>query len=170
MTWQETIYHLWIERLIWIRQLILGISIGLRDVSYVTQRLNRNSSELGEILGSVYGLDAGNQFTDLLTQYSATLSEIVSTLKSGQDVSLLLQQWDKIMVDIAAFLSQNNPFWSQSMVYDLIKRQSQLELEFAEALQKDQYPDAIVNFDKSYDNATYAARLMIYGIESQVGS
>lgn len=170
MTWQETVNNLWIERLIWVRQLILGIILGLRDVGYVAQRLNRNSTEFGEILGSVYGPEAGNQFMNLLTQYISVLSEIVSTLKAGQDISLLLQQWEKTITDISAFLSQINPYWGQSTIYDLVKGQSQMELEFAEMLRDDKFSEAITNFDKSYDNAIYAARLMISGIENQFRS
>ena len=87
MGWQDATKSLWIERLIWVRQLLLGIMLGLRDVSYVIQRIHRNSAEFGQILGSVYGTENGEKFEQLLTQYITTLSEIASTLKGRAGMS-----------------------------------------------------------------------------------
>ena len=83
---------------------------------------------------------------------------------------MLLQQWENIIVDIASLLSQINPYWTYDAIYNLVKGQSQMELAFAQALQKGQYAEAIENFDKSYDNAIYAGNLMVYGIEQQLGA
>ena len=168
MTWQEATKSLWIERLIWVRQYLLGIMLGLRDVPYVAQRIHRNSDGFEQILGSVYGMDNGDRFEELLGQYITILSEIASIIKAGQDVQLLSQYWENTVVDIANFLSQINPYWTYDSIYNLVKGQSQMELEFAQALQKGQYTDAIENFDKSYDNAMYAGNLMVSGLESQL--
>lgn len=169
MTWQEALKSLWIERLIWVRQLLLGIILGLRDVRYVIQRIRRNSAEYGQILGNLYGFEMGRRFEYFITQYITTLSEIASTIKTGQDIQLLLQQWEQIIVDIANLLSQTNPYWTFDAIYALVKNQSQMELEFVTMLQNSQYSEAIMNFDKSYDNAMYAGDLMVYGIERQFG-
>lgn len=169
MTWKEHTTNLWIERLVWVRQLILSILSGLRDLNFVAQRVQRNNAELGQILGSVYGLEAGKKFEDLLGDYIRILSEIASTIKSGQKTDLLIQHWGSIAEEIAEYLSHLNPHWEKSVVEALINDEIKLELNFASELKKEQYEQGIADFDPAFDKAHQAAQYMIYGIEMYLG-
>ena len=168
MNLHEKIYNLWIDRLIWVRQLILSMMLGLRDVNVVAQRLTRNSSDFGQILGSIYGIDARERFNYLLTQYISTLSEVVSTIKAGQNIAPLMQNWYSIVDEIVDFLFQLNSYWVKDVIQSLIQRQLQLELEYAYKLNRGQFAEGVTNFDFAYDNAIKAAQIMLYGIKAQL--
>jgi hypothetical protein len=120
MGWEEYIKHIWIERLIWVRQLILSIMLSLRDLNFVARRVQRNDAELGQILGEIYGVEAGRKFEDLLGEYIRVLSEIAPTIKAGNNTDLLMQRWGSIAEGIAEFLSQLNPYWEEAVVEALI--------------------------------------------------
>lgn len=169
MNWEQYVNDLWIERLIWIRQLILSVMLGLRDVSFVANRTERNSRELGQIIASVFGEEAGNTFTELLTKYRLKLTEIMTTIKSGQNTDILVEQWHGIAAETAEFLNMINPYWDKSVVERLIRDQSKLEFEFASELMKESYAQGIANFDPAYENARKAGQLMVYGIKKYLG-
>lgn len=169
MDWEEYIKNLWIERLVWVRQLILSIMLSLRDLNFVAERVQRNSVEFGQILGNIYGAEAGQTFEALLTKYILVLSEIVPTIKSGQNTDILMQQWLSTAEEIADFLSQLNPYWDKSVVEALIRNQLQLEFDFASDLNKEKFEQGIANFDPAYDNARKAGQLMTEGIKMHLG-
>ncbi len=169
MDWEEYVINLWTERLVWVRQLILSIMLSLRDLNFVAQRVQRNDAELGQILGSIYGMEAGQQFAYLLGEYIRILSEIAATIKAGNDTDLLMQQWAGTAEEIAEFLSQLNPYWEKDVVEALINDEMKLEFNFATELKKEQYEQGISDFDTAYDRALQAARLMIYGVKMQFG-
>lgn len=169
MDWRDTINNLWIERLIWVRQFIVSIIMGLRDLQFVEQRIQRNSAEFGRLIGYLYGAEAGERFEDLLRQYILILSEVVSTIKAGQDIEPLMEQWYKTAEDIGAFLFQLNPYWQKEAVQALINDQLQLERDLAQELKREQFGEGIAAFDLAYNNALRAAQLMIYGIEMHSG-
>ncbi len=169
MGWEEYVNNLWTERLIWIRQLILSVMLGLRDVGFVATRTERNSKEFGQIIANVFGEEAGNTFADLLTKYRLTLTEISSTIKSGENTDILMQQWHDIAAKIGEFLNSINPYWDKTAVERLIRNQQQLEFDFATELKKENYAQGIANFDPAYDNARKAGQLMVYGIKKYLG-
>lgn len=169
MSWEESLTNLWTERLIWIRQLIISIMLRLRDVNFVEERVNRNSIELGQTLGNVYGAEAGQKFEALLRKYREMLQQIVATIKSGENADLIKEQWVSIAEEIADFLYQLNPYWEKSVVEDLIVDELNLEFSFATALKEEQFEQGVTIFDAAYDNARRAAQLMIYGIKMHLG-
>lgn len=169
MDWEEYVTQKWDERLIWVRQLIISIMMGLRDLNFVAQRVQRNDAELGQILGSIYGLEAGQKFEHLLGEYIRILSEIVQTIKFGNNTDLLVQQWNSVAEEIAEFLSQLNPYWEKTVVKALINDEMKLEFEFASNLKNERFEQGIANFDPALDNARQAARLMLYGVKAHLG-
>lgn len=169
MNWEEYLNDIWIERLIWVRQLITSIMLNQRDLNLVAKRVERNATELGQILGDVYGEEAGKNFQNLLSKYIVTLSVVVTTIKSGENVDILMEQWLASAGEIAESLSQLNPYWDKSTVESLIRDQIQLEFDFASDLKKENFGQGIANFDVAYDNARKASRLMIDGIKMHLG-
>ena len=169
MGWEEYIDNLWIERLIWIRQLILSIMLGLRDVGFVENRTERNSMEFGQVLANVFGEQAGQTFEELLKKYRVTMTEVVSTIKSGQNTDVLYRQWQDIATEIGGFLNRINPYWDKTAVERLILDQLKLEFEFATELKKENFEQGIAIFDPAYDNARKAGQMMVYGIKKYLG-
>lgn len=169
MNWQDYVHSLWTERMIWIRQLVISIMLGLRDVAFVAQRAMRNSADFGRVIASVYGPAAGKRFEDFLTQYVLILSEVASTVKAGQNTDLVMQQWYKTVDDIADFLSQLNPYWRRDVTEPLLRAQVLLEFEYIQKLGKEQFAEGIESFDPAHGNAIKAAQLMIDGIKLQFG-
>ena len=97
------------------------------------------------------------------------MTEILSTIKSGQKTDILLQQWQDIAAEIGEFLNSINPYWDKTAVTRLIRDQLKLEFEFATQLNKQNFQMGIENFDPAYDNARKAAQMMIYGIKKYMG-
>lgn len=169
LDWEEYLRDIWIERLIWIRQLIVSIMLTQRDLNFVTLRVERNASELGQVLENVFGAEAGQEFGNSLSKYIITLSVVVTTIKSGQNTDILMEQWLASAEEIAKSLSQLNPYWDKAIIKSLIRDQIQLEFNFASDLKKENFEQGITNFDLAYDNARKASHLMIDGIKMYLG-
>ncbi len=169
MDWEAYVTQLWTERLVWVRQLIISQMLSLRDFPFVAQRLQRNDAELGQILGSVFGFEAGQRFEELLGQYIRNLNEVASTVKSGNDPALLIQQWYSSANEIGEFASQINPYWEKSAVESLIDDEIGLEFDLLSGLKNDEFTRVVSNFDPALDKALEAARFMISGIKMYLG-
>lgn len=169
MDWEEYVTQLWTERLVWVRQLIISQMLSLRDFPFVAQRLQRNDAELGQILGSVFGPEAGARFEQLLGEYIRNLNGVASTVKSGNDPDPLMQQWYGSAAEIGEFASQINPYWGKSAVESLIDDEIGLESDLLSGLKNDEFARVVANFDPAYDKALEAARFMIYGIKMYLG-
>lgn len=168
MALRDRVFSLWTERLIWVRQFIISIMLGLRDLSFVAQRTLRNSTEFGQIISNFFGFEAGQRFENLLVQWVLILSELASTVKTGGQTDLILEKWRALADEIADFLSGLNPYWDKTSVSSILYDQMKLEEEFIRLLRNERYAEAVAQFDAAHDNALRASQLMFEGVSMRV--
>lgn len=164
MPLRDRVFSLWTERLIWVRQFIISIMMGLRDLSFVAQRTLRNSTEFGRIISNFFGFEAGQRFENLLVQWVLILSEFASTVKANGQTDLLMQKWNALADEIADFLFGINPYWDKVRVSSILYDQMKIEQDFIRLLNNEQYGEAVAQFDAAHDNALRASQLMFEGV------
>lgn len=62
MSWQDRMRGLWIERMVWIRNYIISLVMGLRDLSFVAARVIQNGTDISNELSHFYGEEVAVQF------------------------------------------------------------------------------------------------------------
>jgi hypothetical protein len=104
---------LWVEHAWWTRSYIISNLAGLKDQSFVLERLLKNQTAIGDAIKPYYGNDAGNKLTELLKQHILIAGEIVEAAKKNDkaNVEKLNKKWIRNADQIVAFLSSANPNW-----------------------------------------------------------
>ena len=72
----------------------------------------KNQEDIGNAVKPIYGEKAGNKLTALLKEHIVIAGKIVDAAKTGKKalVNQLNKEWYRNADDIAAFLSQANPY------------------------------------------------------------
>lgn len=165
----NTLRRLWVEHVMWTRSFLVSTTFDLKDLNYVTKRLLRNPADFANVLRPLYGSQKAMKFENLLTEHLLIAGKLVDAAKAGDTKAAAEQRrkWYDNADDIAAFLSEINPYWSkktwQSMLY------SHLRMTEDEAMQllTGQYAASIDQYDSIQDQALIMADNMAYGIIKQ---
>lgn len=156
---------LWLQYVYWTRLFLISDINDLDDVQAVTNRLLRNPKDFALVFRRYYGLEKANQFENLLTQHLVLAAQLVDAAKAGNTNSVndIRKKWYKNADDIANFLSQINPYWSESewkkMLYEHEKEATQLLTK--------EYVMSIATFDEIEKQALTMANNMAMGIIKQ---
>ncbi len=165
----NTMRRLWVEHVMWTRSFIISAAMNLKDLDFVTKRLLRNPVDFANQLRPLYGNQAAMRFEQLFTDHLLIAAQLVNAAKAGNTRAVMEQRnkWYANADDIAAFLGNINPFWSQadwqSMLYDHLKM---TEDEAVQVLNQ-QYESSISQYDAIQDQALRMADVMTYGIINQ---
>lgn len=170
MDWRDRIHNLWVERAVWMRHYSISVMMGLRDLSFVANRLLRNGTEIAKVISYFYGAETGNQVENVLTQNALLLSELASTVKYGGNIEPMAASWNAISSGILTVLLQANPYIDKAAWETYLNNHFRLQMDLVLNLSKGKYSEGITNFDLAYENATKIARSMIDGIEKQFQS
>ncbi|MDD4003223.1 MAG: acetylglutamate kinase [Clostridia bacterium] len=165
----NTIRRLWFEHILWTRFFIISTAEELGDLEFVTQRLLKNPSDFGEVLGKFYDKSVADRFIKLFTDHLLIAADLVNAAKAGDSKSAEMARirWYDNADDIAGFFAKINPFWSerqwQQMLYE------HLELTEEEAAQRlaGNYQRDIELFDDIEEQALHMADVMTRGLLRQ---
>ena len=167
MDWREIFRNLLVERMVWIRQLIISLMFNLKDLSFVASRTLRNGAEIGSFHSHLYGIESGNAVESLLTQQVLLLAEAASTLRAGGDASSLKVRLEQTGDQLAESLSSVNPYVDAAALRKALRHQFELEWNLMQDLYKGNYEAGVANFDESYSNALQIVNLITQGIAAQ---
>jgi hypothetical protein len=166
---KDDLRKLWIDHAIWTRSYIVSALAGLEDQRPVLDRLLRNQQDIGNAIKPYYGEAAGNKLAELLTEHILIAGKIVDAAKSGNqaDVEKYNKDWHRNADDIARFLSDANPNWSNKELTDMLYTHLALLSEnLAARLKKDWNAD-IVAFDQGEEHLIKLADVLAEGIVKQ---
>ena len=112
---KEDLRKLWIDHAVWTRGYVVSALAGLDDQKDVLTRLLRNQQDIGNAIKPYYGEAAGNKLAELLREHILLAGKVVDAAKSGNEADLKKYnaEWYRNADDIASFLSEANPNWSQ---------------------------------------------------------
>jgi hypothetical protein len=160
---------LWVDHIVWTRQFIVDSASDLPSVNETTHRLLNNQEDIGNAIKPFYGNDAGNKLTDLLKQHILIAADLVKAAKVGNQTAVAdaNNRWAQNANDIAHFLSNANPNWSEQDLRNMLY--SHMNATKAEAVARLQgnYKDDIAAFDKVHKQAMQMADQLSLGIIKQ---
>lgn len=110
-----TMRELWQEHVFWTRNFLMSDIAELPGSALVTNRLLQNQVHLGDAIRPFYGDAAADQLTDLLTVHIVGAVDVVDAAKEGdaEDFKEASDAWYENGDEIAAFLADANPAWSE---------------------------------------------------------
>ena len=110
------IRQLWGQHVYWTRFFIISTAADLGDLEPVTKRLLQNSKDFAELLTSIFGVKAADQFEKLFTEHFLIAADLVNAAKNGEadKVNAARYRWYENAGEIAVFLSSINPCRNRS--------------------------------------------------------
>jgi hypothetical protein len=161
--------NLWVDHVVWTRNVILCITDGLPGTDQAVKRLLQNQTDIGNAIKPYYGEEAGNALTALLVPHITIAAEVVKAAKKNDVVALEIanKRWYANADEISEFLSKANPVWK---LEDLKKMMNEhLALTTDEAVQriKKDYDADVVAYDKAQAEILIMADMLADGIIKQ---
>ncbi len=164
-----TMRKLWVNHIVWTRNVILCIVDDLPGKDQALNRLMKNQIEIGNIIKPYYGEEAGKKLTELLFEHINIASDVVKEAKIGNTNMLddVNTHWYKNADEISEFLGKINPNWVLTDIKAMLKKH--LEITTDEAVQriKKDYDADVLAFDKLYNQTLAMADMLALGIEKQ---
>jgi hypothetical protein len=159
----------WEQHVYWTRMTIISLAFNLPDVDFVTARLLRNATDMGDLLRPFYGNRIAAKFSSLIREHLVIAAELVKAAKAGDQkaVAAAERRWYANGEEIADFVSTINPFISEKEFKEMFFEH--LALTKSEAvfiLQKD-FKSSIAVFDKIEAEALQMADTITVAIVKQ---
>ncbi|MEQ8153628.1 MAG: LysM domain-containing protein [Clostridiaceae bacterium] len=160
---------LWEQHVAWTRLVILSMVFDLPDVDLVTNRLLRNPKDFQAALRPFYGDMIAFKFAALFTSHLAIAGELVKAAKAGnnQAATDAEKRWYANADEIAFFLAQINPYWSQGDWRTMLHEHLRMTKQEAVDMLTKNYAAGISQYDAIEKQALKMAGVMAEGIASQ---
>jgi hypothetical protein len=161
---------LWEDHVTWTRVYIISVTSGLPDTDTAAQRLLQNQVDIGNAIKPLYGDEAGDQLTSLLTDHILIAADLLAAAKAGDTAKFndANQRWYENADQIAAFLNSANPDnWSLNDLQSMMKIHLDLTLEEATARLNSDWPGDVAAYDKVHTEILDMAAMLTNGIVAQ---
>jgi hypothetical protein len=164
---------LWEDHITWTRCFIVSAGTlpeDLPDRQPTTERLLQNQVDLGDVIRTFYGDQAGDDVTALLTEHIVLAARIVDAAKAGDAAAQqdALDAWYDNADDIAAYLHRLNPRnWSVRTLRSLLTTHLDLTLQEAVHRLEGQYAADVGDYDQVHNQILQLADTLSDGIVAQ---
>lgn len=140
----------WEQHVYWTRMTIISLAFNLPDVDYVTARLLRNATDMGNLLEPFYGHKIAAKFSNLIREHLLIAAELVKAAKAGNQraVAAIERRWYANGEEIAEFLSKINPFISKTEFQKMFFEHLALTTREAVLILQKDFQSSIAVFDK----------------------
>ncbi|MDD3653778.1 MAG: acetylglutamate kinase [Desulfotomaculaceae bacterium] len=160
---------LWEQHDVWTRSAIVSIVFGLPDLDFVVARLLRNPVDFEHALQPFYGDRIAATFRDLLKNHLVIAADLVKAAKAGNTTAAAEaeRKWYANAGEIAVFLGNINPFWSQDQWRNMMNRHLALVKAQAVNMLSGQFATSIAAYDENELHTLGMADVMAEGIIKQ---
>lgn len=161
---------LWADHMQWTYATVDAFFHNQAGLKASLDRLLQNQKDIGAAVASVYGKEAGDKLTALLTEHIKQAVPVLQAAKAGDKAALnkALADWYQNADAIAVFLSAANPeYWPESATKPMMKRHIETTTAYAVDLLKGDYAQAITDYDAAYDHMMMLADTLTGGIVKQ---
>lgn len=160
---------LWIDHVSWTRSFIVSDLSSLGDKDAVLQRLLKNQDEIGSSIKPYYGEEAGNKLSKLLREHITIAGQVVDAAKNNNkdDLEKFNKSWYKNADEIADFLANANPNWSDSQLKDMLHKHLEFVTDEVIARIKKDWPADVESYDKGEEHMIKFANIITEGIIKQ---
>jgi len=140
----------WEQHVYWTRMTIISIAFNLPDVDFVTARLLRNPTDMGNLLRPFYGNNIAAKFSNLIREHLVIGAELVKAAKAGDQkaVAEIEHRWYANGAQISEFLSTINPFISEREFRKMFFEHLALTTREAVLMIQKDFKGSIAVFDK----------------------
>ncbi|MGG3469562.1 acetylglutamate kinase [Neobacillus pocheonensis] len=140
----------WEQHVYWTRMTINSLAFNLPDLDFVTARLLRNATDMGDLLRPFYGNRIAVMFSNLIREHLLIAVEIVKAAKAGDQraVADAERRWYANGEEIAEFLSTINPFISEEEFKEMFFEHLALTTQEAVLILQKDFKASIAVFDK----------------------
>ena len=163
---------LWADHVVWTRAYIVAAVADDPSASSALDRLMRNQEELGSAIAPYFGAAAGERLTELLKEHISVAGEVVGAAKAKDDAKLkdADARWHGNADEIATFLSDANPHWSQADLVRMLNEHLALTTQEATLRLQENWGEDAATFDRIYDQAMMMADALSDGVIRQFPS
>ena len=165
--WYTTFQKLWIDYFFWIRYYIYSLMLDQSGLSCTASRALRNADDFAEFFKQFYGEATSERLAELLTQHILILSEIATTIKSGQDYSAIKESFYQNVNDIARLLADINPYWDEETWRRLLYERYDIEEMLILRLNSKDFEGAATLYDYGYNVLQEIVSYMVEGLIRQ---
>lgn len=166
---RDQLRMLWEQHVYWTRFFIISTAASLGDLPDVTNRLLQNPGDFGAALTPFYGARVAGQFQELLREHLLIGGDLVTAAKN-QDPAKVDEdrtKWYENAAQIARFLGQINPCWSESKWQTMLDDHLAMTEQEAMLRLAGRYPEDIRMFDRIEAEALEMADYMTEGMTRQ---
>jgi len=141
---------LWLNLAIWTRSFMQSIASGLPNTQVVSERLYQVPMQISTLLQLVFGQEASEGFTNLLSRQIVTLEQVIIAQKDGdaQAAKENTERLYQINQEIANYLGKLNPFWFPPQWLNLLDYYVSLSLNESTAMLSGNYESDVQLFDR----------------------
>ncbi len=159
----------WEQHVYWTRLTIISLAFNLPDVDFVTARLLRNATDMGNLLKPFYGNKIAAKFSNLIREHLVIAAELVKAAKAGNQkaVAAAERRWYANGEEIAEFLSTINPNISKNEFRKMFFEHLALTTSEAVFILQKEFKSSIAVFDKIEAEALQMADTITIGIVKQ---
>lgn len=165
--WYVTSQRLWLDYFFWLRFYLTGLITDQSGLSYAASRAFRNASDFAEFFLPFYGEGVSARLEELFNQHIQILSEIATTIRSGQDYSALRETFYQNADDIARFFAEINPYWDEETWRRLLHARYDVEEILMWRLYNRDIEGATTLYDYGYSVVQEIASYMAEGLARQ---
>jgi hypothetical protein len=163
------VHRLWDEHVLWTRLTIISIANNLPDTELVINRLLNNATQFGFLFANFFSQEIARRFALLMREHLVIAVELVRAAKRGdtEEVARLEKEWYRNADEIARFLSEINPHWSEEEIKRMMHEHLALTENEAVAILNNRWEESIDLFSKIEHQAYMMANTYIEGLVAQ---
>lgn len=161
---------LWEDHVTWTRGYIMSVTSDLPDVGAAAERLLQNQVDIGNAIKPVYGEDAGDQLTALLSEHILIAVDLLNAAIAGdtEGFEAANSLWYENGNQIAGFLNAANPNnWMLDEMQIMMSTHLDLTLEEATARLNADWSADVAAYDKVHEEILEMAGMLTQGILEQ---
>jgi hypothetical protein len=167
---EQQMRKLWEDHIVWTRLYIISAAAELPDLDLTTNRLLRNQDDIGAVIASFYGKEAGDGLAALLKDHILGAAELLAAAKSGDQVKVdsASTAWYANADAIGEFLGGANPDnWPAADLSAQMRMHLDMTLEEAVARLSGDFAGDIAAYDMIHDHILMMADQLSAGIIAQ---
>jgi hypothetical protein len=167
---EQQMRKLWEDHIVWTRLYIISAAAELPDLDLTTNRLLRNQDDIGAVIASFYGKEAGDGLAALLKDHILGAAELLAAAKSGDQVKVdsASTAWYANADAIGEFLGGANPDnWPAADLSAQMRMHLDMTLKEAVARLSGDFAGDIAAYDMIHDHILMMADQLSAGIIAQ---
>lgn len=162
----------WRRFSLWVRIYLIDRYFGIGTAEEAFGRLYLESTDFGDMLRIIFGLQIANTYTRLLNRYTTALRDLVSAQIEGNTAAMNqhLNELYQNIEDRAEFLASINPYFNEAEWRDLFRTYLQLAIEVANAFASRNFVEGIQTYDQLTEFTSRMGEIFAQGLYEYITS